>query len=92
MTDQANTDPKPQDAGTQALLDQLPGLVGAIDNAIKDTSGKHMAFMLLVFADEAVLHATNADPAIAQDATRAYVQALNDQAAGNGAESQPVAE
>lgn len=75
----APQDGKPQDAGTQALLDQLPGLVGAIDTAIKDTSGKHMAFMLLVFADEAVLHATNADPAIAQEFTRAYVTALDAQ-------------
>lgn len=91
MTNEAQAG-KPQDAGTQALLDALPGLVGGIDNFIKKESGKHMAFMLLVFADEAVLHATNADPAIAQEATRAYVQALNDQAAANDANPSAVAE
>jgi hypothetical protein len=46
-----------------AMLDALPGLVGAIDAAIKDTVGKPLAFALLVFPGQGALHATNISPA-----------------------------
>lgn len=46
-----------------AMLDALPGLVGAIDAAIKDTAGRPMGFVLLVFPGQGALHATNIAPA-----------------------------
>jgi hypothetical protein len=46
-----------------AMLDALPGLVGAIDAAVKDVAGKQMPFVLLVFPGQGALHATNINPA-----------------------------
>lgn len=43
------------------LLDGLPGLVGALDRAIFDTSGQKMPFVLLVFTEGGACHATNFD-------------------------------
>lgn len=57
--------PHIQDPGVATLLNQLPGLVGAIDMAIKDTAGKPLAFMLIVFTPGTVLHATNTDAKVA---------------------------
>lgn len=59
-------------AGTPAVvmkvLDALPGLVGGIDIAIKDRTGKHMPFVLLIFAEGSALHSANFDPKVAQQA------------------------
>lgn len=55
------TSPHITDPGVQNLLNQLPGLVGAIDHAIRDTAGKPLAFMLMVFAPGGALHACNGD-------------------------------
>jgi len=76
MTNDQQTTAPQLDEGTDNLLKNLPNLVGAIDMAIKDTAGKPMAFMLLVFADGAALHATNTDPAAAHDATKAYLESV----------------
>jgi len=48
-----------QPAAVAALLDSLPGLVGAIDKAILDTTGRRMPIALLVFAEGAGMHASN---------------------------------
>lgn len=45
-----------------AMLDALPGLVGAIDAAIEDTAGKQLPFVLLVFPGNGAMHATNINP------------------------------
>lgn len=52
-----------QPVAIQKLLDELPAMVGGIDHAIRDVSGKHMPFVLLVFGENGVLHATNMTPA-----------------------------
>jgi hypothetical protein len=63
-----------------AMLDALPGLVGAIDTAIKDTAGKQMPFVLLVFPGNGALHATNISPASqAVDAVKKLAAAWNEQ-------------
>jgi hypothetical protein len=49
-------------------LDCLPGLVGAIDHAIKDQTGKHQPFVLMIFAEGTALHAANFDAKVAQNA------------------------
>lgn len=48
---------------TAKLLDSLPGMIGAIDQAVLETSGKRFPFVLLVFAGGGALHATNMIPA-----------------------------
>lgn len=76
------------DPGVQKLLDNLPGLVGAIDHAIKDTAGKPHAFMLLVFTPGAALHACNTDPNAAQ---KAVIELAEDwKSSGRGQEQQVV--
>ena len=50
------------------VLDALPGLVGAIDHAIKDETGKHQPFALIIFAEGTVMHAANFTPKAAQAA------------------------
>lgn len=52
-----------QPAHVAKLLDALPGLVGAIDQAVLDKSGRRLPFVLLVFAGNGALHATNIQPA-----------------------------
>jgi hypothetical protein len=45
------------------LLDGLPGMIGAIDQAVIDTTGKRLPFVLLVFPEKGAVHATNIHPA-----------------------------
>lgn len=52
----------------QRILTALPGLVGAIDNAIRDQTGKYQPFVLLIFAEGTALHSANFDPQVAQKA------------------------
>lgn len=52
----------------QRTLEALPGLVGAIDHAIRDQTGKHQPFVLLIFAEGTALHSANFDPKVAQKA------------------------
>lgn len=63
------------DPGAISLMEQLPGIVGALDTAIKDSAGKPLAFMLIVFTEGAALHATNANASQARAATIEVVQA-----------------
>lgn len=82
--------PQITDPGMAELLNQLPGLVGAIDSAIKDTAGRPLGFMLLVFPDTGggiALHAANCNFARAQDATRAVVAGWDQGTAG---EDRPI--
>lgn len=51
-----------QPAAVKKVLDELPGLVGALDRAIFDTSGVKMPFVLLIFAEKGAMHATNIHP------------------------------
>lgn len=83
--------PQISDPGVAKLLNDLPGLVGAIDAAIKDTVGRPLGFMLLVFPDTeggTSLHATNADFARAQACTEAVVRGWSQEGAG---ENRPIA-
>lgn len=64
------TQGQPQDV--QKTLDALPGLVGAIDRAIFDQSGKKQPFVLLIFANGGAMHATNIHPPV--DAVTAIKQ------------------
>lgn len=48
---------------TAKLLDALPGLVGAIDGAIRDATGEKVAFVLITFPPGSACHATNISPA-----------------------------
>jgi hypothetical protein len=45
------------------ILDALPGMVGGIDRAIFDVSGKKLPFVLLIFGENGAMHATNVTPA-----------------------------
>lgn len=58
----------------QRVLTALPGLVGAIDYAIKDQTGKHQPFVLLVFAEGTALHSANFAPEAAKLAVMELVQ------------------
>lgn len=49
-------------------LEILPGLVGALDSAIKDQTGKHQPFVLLIFAEGTALHSANFAPEVAKNA------------------------
>lgn len=68
------TSPHITDPGTAKLLNELPGLVGAIDSAIKETSGKNHAFMLMIFTPGTALHCTNAHPQQVQAAVVELVE------------------
>lgn len=52
---------------TQKILDAMPGLIGAIDRALRDTvghdgkPGSPVGFVLFAFRDGTALHATNFD-------------------------------
>jgi hypothetical protein len=50
------------------LLDDLPGLVGALDKAIFDSTGAQLPFTLLIYAEGGAMHASNFN---AQEAVRA---------------------
>jgi hypothetical protein len=52
----------------QRCLDILPGLVGGIDAAIKDQTGKHQPFVLLIFAEGTALHSANFGASESQEA------------------------
>ena len=52
-----------QPPAVATMLDALPGMVGAIDNAIMDTTGSRLPFVLLVFVGSGAVHATNINPA-----------------------------
>jgi len=41
----------------------MPGLIGAIDNALIDSTGDRVPFVLLVFPEKGCVHATNLTPA-----------------------------
>jgi hypothetical protein len=58
----------PQKPSHSKLLDDLPGLVGALDKAIFDTAGEQLPFTLLVYAPGGAMHASNFN---AQEAVRA---------------------
>jgi hypothetical protein len=64
-----------QPVETQKMLDALPGLVGAIDRAIVDQTGKKFPFVLLVFGNGAALHATNIDAKVALSAVQEFAAA-----------------
>lgn len=63
------------------LLDSLPGLVGALDKAIMDTTGRRMPFAVLVFADGAGMHASNFNAADTVKAIKDLVEAWEKNAA-----------
>lgn len=65
----------PQKPSHSKLLDDLPGLVGALDKAIFDTAGEQLPFTLLVYAPGGAMHASNFN---AQEAVRA-LKSLADQ-------------
>lgn len=58
-----NLIPPEQPPAVAAMLDALPGMIGAIDDAIKDTTGSRLPFVLLVFTEGGAVHATNMNPA-----------------------------
>lgn len=64
-----------QPVETAKLLDALPGLVGAIDTAIVDRSGKKFPFVLLVFGNDAAMHATNMDAKVAMACVQQFAAA-----------------
>lgn len=82
------TSPHIQDPGVAKLLNGMPGLVGAIDQAVKATAGKPFAFMLMVFTPGIALHATNANPQMVQQAAAELVKSWeageSEQTAGPG--------
>lgn len=41
------------------IVDMLPGLIGALDEAIHDRIGERMPFVFVVFGGNAGFHATN---------------------------------
>lgn len=63
-----------QPVATQKLLDSLPGLIGAIDTAIKDQTGQPFPFVLLVFGNGSAMHATNIDAKIAIGAVQEFAR------------------
>ena len=65
MTENPNTEniiTPEQPAGVATMLDALPGMIGAIDTAISDTTGSRLPFVLLVFVQGGAVHATNINP------------------------------
>lgn len=66
--------PHIKDEGIANLLENLPGLVGAIDHAIKDMAGKPYAFMLMVFTPEGAMHACNGNADVIQAAMIGLVE------------------
>lgn len=58
-----NLIPPEQPPAVAAMLDALPGMIGAIDQAVHDVSGIRQPFVLLVFVEGGAVHATNMSPA-----------------------------
>jgi hypothetical protein len=54
--------PTPSPA-TQALLDAMPGMTGAIEAAFRDNTGETVPFVLVAFVGGVAVHATNIQPA-----------------------------
>jgi hypothetical protein len=73
--------PPEQPAEVAKVLDALPGLIGAIDRALIDESGKKWPFVLLVFAPNGAMHATNINPAsLGVEAVKTVVKAWETEA------------
>lgn len=73
-----------QPPAVAAMLDALPGMIGAIDQAVKDVSGIRQPFVLLVFVEGGAVHATNMNPA-----SQAVAAVKNLAAQWDTAEGQP---
>lgn len=50
------------------VMDELPSMVGGIDLALRDLTGKPMPFVMVIFTDGGAMHATNIEPNLAQRA------------------------
>lgn len=59
---------------TAKILDQLPGLIGATDNAIFAVTKERMPFVLVIFAEGQALHSTNMDPSVAARGIKALAE------------------
>ena len=55
--------PPEQPVEVAKMLDAMPGLIGAIDQALIAESGTRYPFVLLVFMGKNATHATNIQPA-----------------------------
>jgi hypothetical protein len=78
MEQQPPPTPAEQPEHVAKLLDALPGLIGAIDRAVFDKSGRQMPFVLLVFADGSAMHATNFNAADAVKAIKELAKHWDD--------------
>ncbi len=59
----SHTIPKPiQPSETAAVLDCLPGMIGAIDQAFVDETGHKIPFILVAFTAGQAVHCTNINP------------------------------
>lgn len=58
MTDSTN----PEASHKDLLMHALPGIVGAIDQALIGETGRKTAFFLVAFVEGAAVHATNINP------------------------------
>lgn len=49
-------------AHKQKVIDAMPGMIGAIDQAFIGETGQKVAFILVAFIDGAAAHGTNINP------------------------------
>jgi len=76
-----NRTPKPQPTSPEPispekvakLINDLPGLVGALNEAIRNTSGSMLAFTLIIYGPSGAMYASNFDAQKAGDALRELV-------------------
>lgn len=64
--------PALQTIENQKILDALPGLVGGLDRALFDVSGRAQPFVVLIFAEGQAMHAANFGAREAMDAVKTF--------------------
>jgi hypothetical protein len=69
-------DPSVVPTEIKKLLDCLPGMTGAIDQAFQAETGQPWPFVLLVFSGDKALHVTNFEPAEAMRLIKHFAEAL----------------
>lgn len=57
-------------------LDSLPGIIGGIDNYLRDAIGQPLPFVLLVFSGNGAMHAQNFNAAEANRLVMAFADTL----------------
>ena len=73
MDKEIRTAAQVENVTAKAIMDALPGLMGALDHAVKDLTKTELPMMLVLFLPDGAMYITNTDTDAARAAVRAMV-------------------